>query len=108
MVSDQRGCPTFCGDLAAGILDLLEVRATGTVHATNAGETTWHGFAVEIARLLGSDVEVVPVSTAAFPRPAIRPSYSVLDISRLESLVGHDMPSWQNALARYLEPACES
>ncbi len=108
VVSDQRGSPTFCDDLAAAVLDLLEADATGTVHATNAGETSWHGFAEEIARLVGSTVEIVPVATSEFPRPAPRPAYSVLDISRLESLINRRMPPWQNALARYLEHRCGS
>lgn len=103
VVSDQRGSPTFCGDLAAALLDLIEVGAAGTVHATNAGETSWHGFAVEIAKQLGADVEILPVTTSAFPRKAARPAYSVLDISRLESLISRPMPPWQNAIARYLE-----
>ncbi len=108
VVSDQRGSPTFCDDLAEAVLDLIAADATGTVHATNAGETNWHGFAVEIAKLLGSDVEIKPVTTSAFPRPAPRPAYSVLDISRLESLISRRMPSWQDALARYLDQPCGS
>lgn len=103
VVADQQGCPTFCGDLASAILDLVEAGAHGTVHAVNAGHTTWHGFAVEIANLLGAHVDVLPVTTAEVPRPARRPSYSVLDTSRLEGILGCSMPPWKEALARYLE-----
>ncbi len=73
----------------------------GTVHAVNTGITTWHGFATEIARLLGADIDIAPVTTDEFPRPARRPAYSVLDTTRLEGLIGRPMPSWQDALKRY-------
>ncbi len=108
VVGDQHGSPTFSVDLAAAMLDLAERSAVGVVHAVNRGDTTWHGFAQEIVRLLGADVEVRAVTTDEFPRPAPRPAYSVLDTTRLERLLGRPMPSWQNALARYLEAACES
>jgi len=108
VVADQIGSPTFADDLAAAILDLMAADSTGVVHAVNTGSTSWHGFAAEIVRLLGADVEVVPVSTEEFPRPARRPAYSVLDTTRLGRLIGRTMPSWQDALARYLEAACAS
>jgi len=106
VVADQRGNPTYCGDLAETILDLVSNDVTGTIHAVNSGETNWHGFALEIVRQLGLDVEVEPVTTDAFPRPAPRPAYSVLDTRRLHSALGREMPSWQDALARYLEASC--
>jgi dTDP-4-dehydrorhamnose reductase len=108
VVADQVGSPTFCDDLADALIDLSAANAGGIVHAVNAGVTSWHGFAVEIARILGVDVEVEAVSTAEFPRPAPRPAYSVLDTGRLERLIGRPLPPWQNALARYLEAPCES
>lgn len=106
VVADQHGSPTFCDDLAAAVLDLVAREATGVVHAVNTGVTSWHGFAAEIVRQLGAEVEVVPVSTEEFPRPAVRPAYSVLDTSRLEDLIGRGMPGWQRALERYLEASC--
>lgn len=102
VVADQQGCPTFCDDLAEALLDLIDGDAHGTVHAVNAGHTTWHGFAVEIVNRLGANVDVRPVKTEEFPRPARRPPYSVLDISRLEGILGRPMPKWDEALARYL------
>jgi dTDP-4-dehydrorhamnose reductase len=102
VVADQTGCPTFCDDLAEALLDLVAVEAYGLVHAVNTGRTTWHGFAAEIARLLRSDIEIEAVTTDAFPRPAPRPAYSVLDTGRLEGLLGRPMPTWQDGLARYL------
>jgi len=108
VVADQRGCPTYCDDLAEVVLDLMQADINGVVHAVNTGETTWHGFAVAVARLLGLDVEVLQVQTGEFPRPAPRPAYSVLDTSRLSDLLGRSMPPWEDALARYLEVSCAS
>ncbi len=108
VVADQFGSPTFCDDLAAAILDLTAVGATGTVHAVNSGITSWHGFATEIVRLLEARVEVVPVATDEFPRPARRPAYSGLDTSRIEALIGRRLPDWQDALTRYFEARCAS
>lgn len=102
VVSDQVGTPTFCDDLADAILDLIGVGADGLVHAVNSGITSWHGFAVEIARGLGSSVPIEEVTSDQFPRAARRPAYSALDTGRLESLIGRTMPPWQDALERYL------
>lgn len=106
VVADQHGCPTFCDDLAWAILELYPRGVTGTIHAVNTGETSWHGFASEIVRRLGSTIPVDPVPTEAFPRPAPRPAYSVLDTSRLATFLGKPMPDWKDALGRYLEASC--
>lgn len=108
VVTDQRGSPTFCDDLAEAILDLIHADATGVVHAVNRGETTWHGFAVAIARLLRARVEVLRATSDEVRRAASRPTYSVLDTTHLSDILGRHMPSWENALARYLEAPCES
>jgi dTDP-4-dehydrorhamnose reductase len=106
VVADQRGNPTFCDDLAAAILDLIDVNAEGVVHAVNFGETTWHGFAVAIAGQLGAEVKVAPLSSDTVQRAASRPAYSVLDTSRLAEILGSHLPTWEDALTRYLGPSC--
>ena len=106
VVADQHGSPTFCDDLATAILDLAAAEVEGVIHAVNTGITSWHGFAAEIVRQLGAEVEVVPVSTDEFPRPAPRPAYSALDTTRLEQMIGRGMPPWQAGLERYLEASC--
>jgi len=59
-------------------------------------------------RQLGAEVEVVPVPTAEFPRPAPRPAYSVLDTGRLQAVLGRPLPDWRDGLARYLGGPCAS
>lgn len=98
VVADQRGAPTWTVDLARVFLDLLERNAPpGIYHATNGGETTWHGFARETLRLAGLPVDIEAIATSDMPRPAARPHYSVLDCSATEAIVGPMRP-WQDAL----------
>ena len=101
VVADQRGCPTYAGDLAAALLRLLETGATGIVHAVNEGEATWFEFAEEIVRRLGSPAKVLPITTGEAARPAPRPARAVLDTSRLRALLGGGMRPWQDALGQY-------
>ena len=102
VVTDQQGSPTYARDLARGIEKLLRIGATGTVHVTNSGVTSWHGFAVEIARYLGSPLTVRETTSDRFPRPAPRPKNSVLSGERYRALTGESLPSWQEALHDYL------
>lgn len=103
VVNDQRGAPTYTLDLAHGIELLLRRSATGTVHATNGGHTTWYGFAVEIARYLGVRASITPVASAEFPRPAARPANSVLSGARFRALTGESLRPWEEALHQYLD-----
>lgn len=105
VVDDQHGAPTWTGDLAAALVTLMERGARGTFHATNAGECTWHAFAVEICRLAGATIDVATLSSAALARPAQRPAWSVLHLGALEHELGRPMPHWRDALARYLAPS---
>jgi dTDP-4-dehydrorhamnose reductase len=102
VVNDQRGCPTYADDLAKTIVQLCDMNASGIVHATNAGDCTWFEFAGEIVQRAGLATVVRPVSSAQFPRPARRPAYSVLSPLSLHAL-GIEMPSWRDALSRYLK-----
>jgi dTDP-4-dehydrorhamnose reductase len=102
VVNDQRGCPTYVEDLAQAIVQLCRKNASGIVHATNAGDCTWFEFAREIVRAAGLNTPVQPVSSRQMARPAPRPAYSVLSPNSLNSL-GIQMPSWQDALQRYIK-----
>jgi len=102
VVNDQRGSPTYTRDLAHAIARLLGRGATGVVHATNTGDTSWYDFAVAIARYLGSSTPIAPVSSERFRRPAPRPAYSVLSNDRYAAWVGERLPRWEEALHHYL------
>jgi dTDP-4-dehydrorhamnose reductase len=103
VVHDQVGSPTYTPYLAAAVLDLAATGATGLVHYRNRDEVSWHGFASAIARREAPAVEVVPVTTDEFPRPAPRPAYSVLDVSRCEQLLGRPVRRWESGLDDYLD-----
>lgn len=102
VVNDQVGTPTSTVDLARVIFMLLGSDAYGTYHASCQGQCSWYEFACEIFRQAGKDVKVIPVTTAEFPRPAKRPSHSVLDNHMLRMTVGDPMRNWQEALGEYL------
>ncbi len=102
VVNDQRGCPTYAADLAKAIVQLCEKNARGIVHVTNADDCTWFEFAQDIVSSAGLATAVRPVSSDQFPRPARRPAYSVLSPDSLHAF-GIEMPSWQDALGRYLK-----
>lgn len=101
VVDDQRGRPTSAEHLAATSLRLIERQARGTFHVTDGGECTWFDFASHIVGRVNPECVVEPCSSDAFPRPAPRPAYSVLDLSRTEALLG-PMPSWQTHVDRVL------
>jgi len=102
VVNDQEGCPTYVPYLAAALLDLARRGATGIVHYRNREPVSWYAFAVAIARLWSATAEVVPVTTAEFPRPAPRPAYSVLDVARFEAIAGRPVENWESGLAEML------
>ncbi len=104
VMDDRRACPTFVADLAPAILRLGAERVTGVVHATNAGVTSWHGFAREVARASGHDPDtelLVPVSETDLEssRPAHRPTYSALDNTVLRGLGWEPMRHHRDAIA---------
>jgi dTDP-4-dehydrorhamnose reductase len=101
VVNDQRGCPTYSVDLTRAIIELCRNQASGIVHTTNSGECSWFEFAREIVNGSGLATEVRPVSSQQMARPAPRPAYSVLSATSLQPY-GIVVPTWQDALNRYL------
>ncbi|MGC2820773.1 MAG: dTDP-4-dehydrorhamnose reductase [Candidatus Sulfotelmatobacter sp.] len=102
VVNDQRGCPTYVVDLARSIISLCRKNAEGIVHSTNTGSCSWFEFAQEIVRSADLAADIRPTSTERIARPAPRPAYSVLSSASLEKW-RITMPSWQDALHRYLD-----
>jgi len=102
VVNDQRGSPTYAVDLARAIIELCRAEARGIIHVTNRGDCTWFEFAREILSQAGMATEVRPTTSDKFVRGAERPKYSVLSPRSLQAF-GIQMPSWQDAIGRYLQ-----
>lgn len=106
VVADQLGQPTWARDLAAHVIALVGSRGPGGIyHGTNAGETSWYGLARQIFALLELDPDRVrPAESAAVPRPAPRPAYSVLGHDRWITAGLPPMRDWRAALAEAFPP----
>ncbi len=102
VVADQIGAPTYAPFLARALADLGESGAEGLVHYQNRAPVSWYDFAREIARCLGREVEIRPVTTAEVPRPARRPGYSVLAVERFERRTGRPVEEWRAGLVEHL------
>lgn len=104
IVDDQYGCPTYATDLARAITALAakDIKGCEIYHYTDAGITNWYGFATEIFRQAGININVEPVPHTVYKTIAKRPSYSVLDTSKIRAL-GIATPKWQDSLAKCLK-----
>ena len=108
VVSDQVGTPTYTRDLARLLVDMVETDKYGWYHATNSEEApgeyiSWYDFTREIYRQAGLSTEVIPVTTAEYGlSKAVRPYNSRLDKSKLAEACFAPLPSWKDALHRYL------
>lgn len=103
VVNDQVGSPTYTYDLAKLCVDMIQTDKYGTYHATNQGYCSWYEFACEIFRQAGMDVKVNPVTSDAFPAKAVRPKNSRMNQTELDRNGFDRLPTWQNALERYLK-----
>lgn len=104
VVNDQIGSPTFAGDLAEAILNMLttETLEYGTYHYSNEGGVSWFEFAKGIFEVKGINQDVLPISTDEFLTKAKRPMYSVLDLSAILNS-GFEVKKWKDALYRCLK-----
>ena len=103
VVDDQIGSPTYTFDLARLVVDMIQTDKYGTYHATNQGLCSWYEFAKEIFSQAGMDVKVNPVDSSAFPVAATRPKNSRMNQTELDKNGFTRLPSWQDALSRYLK-----
>lgn len=103
VVEDQFGSPTYTYDLARLLVDMVETDKYGFYHATNEGICNWYEFACEIFRQAGVKATVIPVSSSEYPAKAKRPSNSRMSKEKLTLNGFEKLPSWQDALKRYLK-----
>ena len=105
VVNDQIGTPTYTFDLARLLVDMVETEKYGYYHATNeGGYISWYDFACEIFKQAGKNMNVIPVTTEEYGlSKAARPFNSRLDKSKLVENGFEPLPTWQNALERYLK-----
>ncbi|WP_293651708.1 dTDP-4-dehydrorhamnose reductase [uncultured Campylobacter sp.] len=106
VVADQIGSPTFAGDLAQAIVDILpqiNEANKGIYHYTNEGVCSWYDFAVKIMELSGLNCKVNPIPSSAYLTKATRPFYSVLDKTSIKEIFGIVIPHWEYGLKRCLK-----
>lgn len=102
VVSDQIGSPTYAKDLSVLLADMIVTDRYGTYHASNEGFCSWYEFAEAIIRRAGLPARVVPVPCSEYPTRAIRPLNSRMSKEKLTERGFARLPTWQDALDRYL------
>ena len=107
VVCDQKGTPTWAGDLAQAIMLLIQHYGIDPVHETfhftNEGITTWDEFARAIFEIAHKDCIVNSITTDQYPTRATRPAYSVLDKTKIKTVLGMEIPFWKDSLAKCIE-----
>ncbi|MNJ96915.1 dTDP-4-dehydrorhamnose reductase [compost metagenome] len=104
VINDQIGSPTYAKDLASAIVKIVDSSEWegGIYHYSNEGEISWYEFAVAIRDFRSFDCEVKPIPTSAYPTPARRPKYSLLDKSKIKRIFGVEVPDWKISLGNML------
>lgn len=107
VVCDQFGTPTWARDLAEVSLQIVNQVCIGNdvpgiYHFSNEGETSWYNFAQEIMKVMNLKCTVKPIATKDYPTIAVRPHYSVLDKSKIKSLLRKEIPNWKVSLINCL------
>ena len=108
VVFDQTGTPTYAGDLADTIFDIIENRKyeghTGIYHFSNEGVCSWYDFTKMIARIAGhNSCDIEPCHSNEFPSPVTRPAYSVLDKTKIKETFGLSIPYWTDSLRKCMK-----
>ena len=121
VVNDQLGSPTYAADLAEVILQIIRqltihdshnrersvaarfTTSSGIFHFSNSGNISWFDFALAIRELSGSKCNVHPIPTSAYPTPAKRPAYSVLDKTKIQETFGVGLNDWKESLVRCIQ-----
>lgn len=109
IVADQHGTPTYAADLAEMIVHILEFSENeewkpGIYHFSDNGETTWFGFAEKINQLAKlTKCKLIPIKTHEYKTMAERPAYSVMELSKIQSVFHVEIPAWEEALERCMK-----
>lgn len=108
VVFDQCGTPTYAGDLAEAIYDIVENRKyegnSGIYHFSNEGVCSWYDFTIKIAELAGNTAcDIQPCHSDEFPSPVKRPAYSVLDKTKIKETFGIKIPYWVDSLKKCMK-----
>ena len=112
VVNDQKGSPTFAGDLADVIINIIKKDNVpyGTYHCTDLGEITWWDFTNEIKKqgiesglITNKNCVVNPCTTSEYPTPAKRPAYSVLCKDKIQKALGITLPDWKESLKKFID-----
>lgn len=100
VINDQIGSPTYARDLAQAIISIVFAAkwVPGVYHYSNEGEISWYDFAVAIRDLKGLDCVIHAIPTSSYPTPAKRPSYSLLDKTKIKDIYGIEIPLWKDSL----------
>lgn len=100
VVADQIGSPTYARDLAKAIVHIIDSGAwhPGIYHYANEGRISWYDFAQAIRTMGGAACEVLPIPTAQYATPAPRPTFSLLDKTKIKDTFGVDVPYWEDSL----------
>lgn len=108
VVDDQIGSPTYAADLSKAIFNMVQSLEKGNIHYgtyqySNDGVISWYQFALRIKELTGSSCQVLPQPSSAYPTPAKRPFYSVMDTRSIQTDFGVEIPDWDISLQKCLQ-----
>lgn len=105
VVGDQIGTPTYAGDLAEVILEIIKTDSHefGLYHYSNEGVASWYDFAKAIMEESHTICKVLPIKTEAYPTPAERPTFSVMDKTKIKSGLEIEIPYWRDSLKKVIQ-----
>ena len=104
IVYDQVGTPTYTMDLVDVIIKIIDTNCIefGTYHFSNEGVCSWYDFAYELVQLQKIECNIRPILSAQYPTPAKRPAYSVLDKTKIKTILGITIPYWKDSLLKVI------